>query len=85
MLTTLTSKGQLTLPKEIRDKLGLDAGAKLDFVLQANGTIHVRPISSDPLAVAKVLPPPMHGRVSDAQMDAAIRKRAVARFKRAAK
>lgn len=30
MLATLTSKGQVTLPKQIRDKLGLKAGSKLD-------------------------------------------------------
>ncbi|MBL8360902.1 MAG: AbrB/MazE/SpoVT family DNA-binding domain-containing protein [Rubrivivax sp.] len=30
----MTSKGQLTLPKEIRDRLKLDAGAILDFQVQ---------------------------------------------------
>jgi antitoxin PrlF len=34
MFATLTSKGQLTLPKEIRDRLNLDAGAILDFQVQ---------------------------------------------------
>ena len=37
--STLTSKGQLTLPKPIRDQMGLDAGSKLDFIVQADGTI----------------------------------------------
>ncbi len=39
MFATLTSKGQLTLPKEIRDRLNLDAGAILDFQIQADNTI----------------------------------------------
>ncbi len=42
MFATLTSKGQLTLPKEIRDRLNLDAGAILDFQVQAENTITAR-------------------------------------------
>jgi AbrB family looped-hinge helix DNA binding protein len=42
MFATLTSKGQLTLPKEIRDRLNLDAGAILDFQIQDNNTITAR-------------------------------------------
>ena len=37
MLVTITSKGQLTLPKEIRDQLGLVVGSKLDFIIEADG------------------------------------------------
>ncbi len=85
MLTTMTSKGQLTLPKEIRDQLGLAAGAKLDFVLEVDGTIRVRPIPSDPLAVARILPAPALGRTGDVEIHAAIRKRAAARFVRSTK
>ena len=44
MIVTLTSKGQLTLPKSIRDELKLDAGAKLDFVVDKDGTLRVRPL-----------------------------------------
>lgn len=29
---TMTTKGQITIPKEIRDELGLDAGTKVLFV-----------------------------------------------------
>lgn len=48
MYATLTSKGQLTLPKEIRDRLGLDAGSILDFQVQADNTITARHVQPDP-------------------------------------
>ncbi|MBI4757219.1 MAG: AbrB/MazE/SpoVT family DNA-binding domain-containing protein [Betaproteobacteria bacterium] len=44
MLVTITSKGQLTLPKEIRDQLGLVVGSKLDFIIEADGSLRVRPL-----------------------------------------
>ena len=44
MLATITSKGQLTLPKEIRDQLGLVVGSKLDFSIEADGSLRVRPL-----------------------------------------
>ena len=34
MNATLTSKGQITVPVEIRKQLGLQAGARLDFQLK---------------------------------------------------
>jgi AbrB family looped-hinge helix DNA binding protein len=34
---TLTSKGQITIPLDVRTALGLYAGAKLDFVLDQDG------------------------------------------------
>ena len=39
---TVTSKGQVTIPKRIRDRLGLSAGTELEFVLEEDGTIRVR-------------------------------------------
>jgi antitoxin PrlF len=34
---TLTSKGQITLPKIVRDELGLSAGNTVDFVRTTDG------------------------------------------------
>lgn len=40
---TVTSKGQVTIPKRIRDALDIDAGTEVEFVLEDDGTISVRP------------------------------------------
>ncbi|SDX93806.1 MULTISPECIES: AbrB/MazE/SpoVT family DNA-binding domain-containing protein [Halopenitus] len=40
---TVTSKGQVTIPKRIRDALDIDAGTEVEFVLEEDGTIRVRP------------------------------------------
>lgn len=39
---TMTSKGQLTVPKEIRDRLGLKPGDKIDFVPVAGDGVAMR-------------------------------------------
>ena len=41
--STLTSKGQVTIPKEIRRRLRLRAGDRLDFRLGNNGQLTVVP------------------------------------------
>lgn len=38
-MTTLTSKGQVTIPKRIRDELGLLPGAQIEFSLNAAGEV----------------------------------------------
>jgi antitoxin PrlF len=40
---TITSKGQVTIPKRIRDELGLTAGTEIEFIVEEDGTIRVRP------------------------------------------
>ena len=39
---TLTSKGQTTIPKEIRDSLSMKAGDRMTFTLVADGTVIMR-------------------------------------------
>ena len=43
---TLTSKGQLTLPKVLRDELNLKPGDKVDFVRHDDGSFHIRPVNT---------------------------------------
>ncbi len=40
-VATMTAKGQITLPKMVRQALGVDVGAKVAFELRENGQIVV--------------------------------------------
>ena len=40
-IATITSKGQITLPKAIRQALGVEAGDKVGFELRENGEVLV--------------------------------------------
>ena len=44
MIATLTSKGQITVPKSIRDHLHISTGDKVDFRVNHNGTVELVPI-----------------------------------------
>jgi AbrB family looped-hinge helix DNA binding protein len=41
--TRVTSKGQLTIPKPIRERLGIDEGTTVTFELDADGTVTLTP------------------------------------------
>lgn len=40
--STLTSKGQTTIPKDIRDSLGIKSGDRMTFTLMPDGTVLLR-------------------------------------------
>lgn len=42
-IATMTSKGQITVPKDIRDELGLTAGSRVMFVRLRNGECRMVP------------------------------------------
>ena len=58
MLATITSKGQVTLPKRVRDKLRLKPGDKIDFVLESDGTLRVTPVTTSVTQLKGMLPKP---------------------------
>ena len=41
--STVTSKGQITIPVEVRRELGLHAGSRVDFVRNNDGRFEIRP------------------------------------------
>jgi len=44
--STISSKGQVTVPQEIRNRIGLSAGDHVEFVVE-NGNVLFRPLRSD--------------------------------------
>ena len=42
-IATMTSKGQITVPKVVREALMLDAGVEVEFTLSSDGTALLRP------------------------------------------
>lgn len=48
MSTTLTSKGQVTIPKQIRDALNLAPGCSVDFAVNREGEVVIHKADSTP-------------------------------------
>jgi AbrB family looped-hinge helix DNA binding protein len=44
---TVTSKGQVTLPKELRRRLGIQRGSRVRFSISARGAVRVEPVLYD--------------------------------------
>ena len=52
---TLTSKGQTTIPKEIRDRLHMKAGDRMTFTLMPDSTVVMRVKSKSTAELAGML------------------------------
>lgn len=75
-IATLTSKGQLVIPKDIREYLHLQPGDRLDFVIQDDGEVVLRPAVADVRELKGLLHKPGRQPVSIVAMQNAIRARA---------
>ena len=71
---TLTSKGQITLPKRVRELLQLKAGDQVDFVVGESRQVTLRAASLDVAELRGLLRRRGRRPVSVAAMDAAIRR-----------
>ena len=58
MTATLTSKGQLTIPKEVRRRLNLKAGDRLKFIINEKGGIEILPVRVSVKDLEGMLPVP---------------------------
>ncbi|HEY0783056.1 MAG TPA: AbrB/MazE/SpoVT family DNA-binding domain-containing protein [Thermoanaerobaculia bacterium] len=67
--TTLTSKGQITLPKEVRDHFHLGEGDRLDFVIASDGTVQVQPVVASYRELRGLMRKPRRPAPSDADLE----------------
>ena len=79
MEATLSSKGQATIPKEVRDRLQIRPGDRFKFFFHPDGVIILPKIST---ARLKGMIPRPARPVSLEEMDRAIAKGATERFRR---
>jgi AbrB family looped-hinge helix DNA binding protein len=80
-IATLTSKGQTTIPKDVRDRLRLKPGDRLEFLVEPDGRVLMVPAKVD-VGELKGLLAPAKRRASLADMDKAISDGAAARVRR---
>ena len=72
---TVTSKGQITLPKAVRDRLELSAGDRVDFVMAADGRFDLIPVKSSIKSLQGCVPAPQTPVTREA-MSTLVRQRA---------
>ena len=74
-MATLTSKGQVTIPKTVRDSLKIKSGDKVEFVVTENREALIRPVTMNVDDVFGKLHDDKRKPVSVEKMDAAIKHR----------
>lgn len=81
MLSTVTDKGQITLPKALRDRLGIGPGTKVEFVLQPDDTVRLRVLARGSSNLFGLLAASGEAARSPEQIDAGIAAAVRARSK----
>ncbi len=71
---TVTSKGQITIPLDVRQRLGIDVGDRIEFVELAEGEFAIKPVVQDVRSLKGMLRKPPTP-VSTESMREAIRQR----------
>jgi antitoxin PrlF len=74
----ITTKGQITIPAEVRKALSLQAGHRVSFLLREDGVVEMRPETVDLMSLFGAVKPRVKG-VTLEDMDAAIRRGAAGR------
>lgn len=77
----MTSKGQITVPKAVRDALGVEPGDRLAFRIEDDGRVLVEPETVDLRTLRGVLKPRRRG-VRVEEMAAAVERQVSARSRR---
>jgi antitoxin PrlF len=70
--STLTSKGQVTIPKEVREQMGLKPGDRIDFVKDPTGRFSLEAINTDFRSLRGILKSKRTRPLTIREMDEAI-------------
>jgi AbrB family looped-hinge helix DNA binding protein len=62
---TVTSKGQVTIPKDVRDALNLRQGTEIVFAVQPDGTVLLRPKTKSLRDMGGMLKAKRHATIED--------------------
>ncbi len=81
----MTSKGQTTVPKEVRDFLGLEEGTQVEWVLDGEGKATVKPRKLRAVDLAGILGPSPVGPLTVEEMNEGIAAAVADRFRRASR
>ena len=73
--STLTSKGQTTIPKDVRNHLKLRTGDQIDFVIAPDGSVVIRPATVHVRELKGILHRKGMKTLSVSAMNAAVRTR----------
>jgi antitoxin PrlF len=79
---TMTSKGQVTIPQAIRDRLRLRRGQDVQFTIEEGNRVVVTPVFKRLADLVGILPRPKR-KVTIEEMNDAVRKAAADRYFRA--
>jgi len=71
-IATVTSKGRVTIPKEVRRALQVEAGDRIAFVIEADDHVVVRMLGRSIFDLRAILARPGHKPMTVRQMDRAI-------------
>ncbi len=74
--STITVKGQTTVPKEIRDFLQLNPGDQIDFIIESDGRVLIQPATVKVQELKGILHREGMKSISYKAMNVAVRKRA---------
>ncbi len=68
-VATVTSKGQVTIPKQVREHLGVKSGDKLEFRVGEDGGVTLLPVTRTADSVFGAFAHKAKGRVSASEVD----------------
>ena len=77
--STITSKGQTTIPKAVREHLGLKPGNRIDYLIEEDGRVVIRPSTYDIRDLEGLLSRAGGAHLSVEEMNRVVRERHASR------